>query len=517
MTNPIEFRNDGSEPDRPLVRIGAPAPAPASTPASASERSNRPASASARRLRPAVADLETRALLNADVPGVSLEVSFLDDPNGDRVVIGPAVTLQGQTAPGARVFLRTGNGARQPLSTRADGEGLFEFRVTIQPNRIHRFRALAVTGLRPNVVRAGSPVLEIRGVGDTGNAAIHVLASGLDSPRKPALGPHGRLYVAVSGPGGSDAFIQDPNGPDILGVGLTGSILEVPANGAPRGQHLRAALRGLPSSALVEDRSESVGPTDIVFTEPNVAYFLTGSPVSPAARDEVLRQPLFGRLFQYNLGRSFATPLTDFPAFEAAENPDGGDVNSNPFALVPFQGGFAVADAGANAILFVNKDGAFTRPPVVLPDISTTAPWGAPFQAQAVPTSLAVGPDGALYVGELTGFPFPAAGARVHRIAFPPGQDPEISVFRDGFTQIVDIEFDARGNLYVLQYADAPLLAGNPAASLVRVAPDGSRVTITNQLSNPAGLAIGPDGVLYVTDDAFVGGRGRVLRVTPRV
>jgi hypothetical protein len=39
---------------------------------------------------------------------------------------------------------------------------------------------------------------------------------------------------------------------------------------------------------------------------------------------------------------------------------------------------------------------------------------------QAVPTSVAVAPDGAYYVGQLTGFPFPVGGARVFRVVRPP-------------------------------------------------------------------------------------------------
>jgi hypothetical protein len=53
---------------------------------------------------------------------------------------------------------------------------------------------------------------------------------------------------------------------------------------------------------------------------------------------------------------------------------------------------------------------------------------------QAVPTSVVKGPDGAYYVGQLTGFPFPVGGANVFRVV--PGHDPE--VFAGGFTYITN-------------------------------------------------------------------------------
>ena len=43
-------------------------------------------------------------------------------------------------------------------------------------------------------------------------------------------------------------------------------------------------------------------------------------------------------------------------------------------------------------------------------------PPGAQMPMQSVPTSIVKGPDGAYYVGELTGFPFQVGAARVWRL-----------------------------------------------------------------------------------------------------
>ena len=64
---------------------------------------------------------------------------------------------------------------------------------------------------------------------------------------------------------------------------------------------------------------------------------------------------------------------------------------------------------------------------------------------QSVPTSVAVGPDGALYAGELTGFPFNPGDARVWRVV--PGHAP--TVYARGFTNISAIAFDRSGEVIV--------------------------------------------------------------------
>ena len=63
-------------------------------------------------------------------------------------------------------------------------------------------------------------------------------------------------------------------------------------------------------------------------------------------------------------------------------------------------------------------------------------PFGPP-TIESVPTTVARGPDGALYVGELTGFPFVQGLARIFRVV--PGQSP-VAVC-GGFKAIIDVAF----------------------------------------------------------------------------
>jgi hypothetical protein len=92
-------------------------------------------------------------------------------------------------------------------------------------------------------------------------------------------------------------------------------------------------------------------------------------------------------------------------------------------------------------------------------------PGGKQMPMQSVPTSIARGPDGAYYLGELTGFPFPQGAARIYRVE--PGRAP--TVYAKGFTNVIDLAFGREGSLYVLEIVKDGLLAGacgGPAASI---------------------------------------------------
>ena len=89
-----------------------------------------------------------------------------------------------------------------------------------------------------------------------------------------------------------------------------------------------------------------------------------------------------------------------------------------------------------------------------------------------------------------------------------------IAVYAGGFKTITDFAFAPDGGLYVLQFATAPMFFGGPGA-LIRVAPDGTRSTITTALFQPTGIAIGDDGSVYVSNRSQSSGGGEVLRIMP--
>jgi hypothetical protein len=182
----------------------------------------------------------------------------------------------------------------------------------------------------------------------------------------------------------------------------------------------------------------------------------------------------------YRASRGSARVMADLLDFETRVNPDGGIIESNPFNIAILNGGSVlVADAAANALLIVNNQGdvdwVATLPNEIVSTANAKQIFGCPgsglpqcglpetMPAQAVATSVAIGPDGAYYVGELKGFPAPRGESRVWRIEPGTrhavcGSSPACRVVADGFTSIVDLAF--RGNsLLVAELDEASWLA----------------------------------------------------------
>jgi hypothetical protein len=106
--------------------------------------------------------------------------------------------------------------------------------------------------------------------------------------------------------------------------------------------------------------------------------------------------------------------VADIGTFELSDNPDGGLPDSNPQGLLSTPHGQVIADAGGNSLLSAVRGDISTL--AVFPTRLVPDPFGGPdIPMQAVPTTVTRGPDGALYVGQLTGFPFPVDAANVYR------------------------------------------------------------------------------------------------------
>lgn len=379
-------------------------------------------------------------------------------------------------------------------------------------------------------------------------AHLEVVASGLDNPRGLAVGPKGMLYVAESGRGRAPGVILGPCAPNPAGVepvclGPTGAVTAVDLN--KRSQ--KRVVTGLPSLA-VKSGSTASGPADIAFRGAGpcpwqCAFIAVGLGQHPDHRDILLGAGgrALGTLVRADLADGAWSSVADLAAFERENNPDGADpdgdgpksadplskVESNPNGVAADVGGQIVIDAAANAVLSV-PNGGEVKLLAVLPARPYPSPAGA--RMETVPVSAVRGPDGALYVGELTGLPFPQGEARVWRI-----HDGKAEVYATGFTMITDLAFGPDGSLYVLEYTSeggSSAFDADPPGALVRVN-GGVQTTLLSSadgLSGPSGLAVGPDGTLYIsnhstdpgTRDAVIGdavigdvGTGEVLRFRP--
>jgi hypothetical protein len=348
-----------------------------------------------------------------------------------------------------------------------------------------------------------------------GGGGLKVVADGLDNPRGIAFGPDGALYVAESGSGGAGPCIAGPEGGQVC-FGRTGAVTRI----TRRSQH--RVLTGLPSVAE-EGGVAATGPVDLGFSSRS-GYLLVGNPGGGTATREQFGPAArrFGKLLKADLHGIRA--VADFPRFEERRNPDRGagaepglEIDSNPNGLLVRHRSQLVTDAGGNDLLKVDRKGHI-RVVAVFPPRLVDAPPGIPglpprIPMQAVPTSVVKGPDGAYYVGQLTGFPFPPGGANVFRVV--PGHRPK--VFAGGFTNIIDIAFDRRGRLYVLEIATNGLLSAGenelPVGRLVRVNRDGSRKTLASEgLNAPGGFVLG-HGAAYITNNSILSDAGQVVKV----
>ncbi len=137
-----------------------------------------------------------------------------------------------------------------------------------------------------------------------------------------------------------------------------------------------------------------------------------------------------------------------------------------------------------------------------------------------MPTSVVVGPDGAYYVGQLTGGPFPIGGASVLRVDPATG---ESSTYATGFTNIIDIAFGPDGTLYVAEIVHDGLMGvftqgAAPIGALLSVPPGGGDPTVLindETFMAPGGLVVGDDGAVYVSLNTLTPGAGSVVKVTP--
>jgi len=354
----------------------------------------------------------------------------------------------------------------------------------------------------------------------TQRQTLVVVARGLANPRQISFGPDGVLYIAEAGEGGHARCAKDPSTGERICVGPTGAIARL-AHGV-----LTRVVSGLPSVAGAGG-AESSGPADVILSHGDPVFVTQDTQIDRAGANQ-FGQPgrLLGKLISMQPSGGLRV-VADLARFEATHNPDRGagaasvadGIDSDPYALVAYRGGYALADAAGNDLLSVSASGAI-RVLAVFPVQRELAPAGVVAKSarrvtvQAVPTSVAVGPDGALYVGELSGFPFDPGYARVWRVV--PGH--RATVYARGFTNISAIAFDRSGRLLVLEINRAGLRHTGAPGELLRVAGGRRRVLASAGLSWPTGVAVAANGSILVANNGISpatgdGSHGEIVRV----
>ncbi len=321
---------------------------------------------------------------------------------------------------------------------------------------------------------------------------ITQVMSGLDAPRGLAWGPEGGLYVTEAG----DGTATGPCTPVAVATNCyseTGKITRL-----YRGRQERV-VTGLPS-IFNTGRRDVVGPNDLSFQGRGTLFVTIGWGGDPTLRANLgTVGSNVGVLLQVQPSGHWRFDA-DISDFEAAHNPVGVPVDSNPYGVLVIAGDKYVTDAGGNDLLRVAANGNVSL-------VATFPP--ASNGAEAVPTEVERGPDGALYVSLLTGAPFTAGVAGVYKIV-----DGQPQLVQGGFKTITDFTFGPDGSMYVLEHASSPTFFGGPGR-LTRIAPNGARTLITSALNRPTSVLVGDDGAIYVSNNGVSIGAGEVLRIQP--
>jgi hypothetical protein len=304
-------------------------------------------------------------------------------------------------------------------------------------------------------------------------------------------------------------------------------------------------------SLLVADTG--AGIVELRHGEGSMVAFMPGvTDIAPIGRGSMFaitgggEDPTAGKVFRVSRGSQ--REIADLKAYEEANNPDGGLIDSNPFDVAALSGGYAlVADAGGNSLLMADNEGNIdwvaTLPPELAstanakalvgcptppPDFAFVCDLPAMIPAEAVATSVAIGPDGAYYVGELKGFPAPVGVSKVWRIEpgtlhAECGTSPACSVVYSDFTSIIDLAFGPDGKLYVVEFEEATWLAvelfafyGLPVAlhggTISTCDADGGGCSeVLGSVMFPTAVAVDKKGAGYATVGALIYGAAEVI------
>jgi hypothetical protein len=347
-----------------------------------------------------------------------------------------------------------------------------------------------------------------RGSG-SGEVKVTKIAEGLDNPRHLAFGARG-LYVAEAGKGGDGPCFDGPEGPAC--VGDTGAIALVDRNG------VHPVVTGLASFGNQGTGDGAIGPHGIDVSGWGRIYFTNGGPTAANRDDLAAANPVadqFGRLLTFKHGQ--VVRLADIWGFERDNNPDAAEANpeidSNAVDVLVDGHRLVVADAGGNSLLKARKNGSI-QVLSIFANRTVPNPLGGPdVPMQAVPTGVIKGGHGDYFMSQLTGFPFPVGGANVWRVDRRTG---DAEVFASGFTNIMDLAFDRRGTLWVLEIDHDSLLGGTNDGAIFAVDRNGNKTQLelpAGTLTHPGGITVGKDGALYVTNHGDEAGAGEVLRI----
>jgi hypothetical protein len=331
-----------------------------------------------------------------------------------------------------------------------------------------------------------------------------IFAEGITGPQGLYVDAEGNVYVVDGGLGGDQvitAVSPETGEPAEASFGLSSQITKFTPDGTAE------VVATLPSVLLGQESSGAARVTDIDGT-----LYATVGAWQEAMGEEVVA-PLFGQIVRIENGEGVT--VADTWAFEAENNPDGtGNLETHPFGIATGPDGMLyVADAAANSLLRIDPASGeielvatFEALPGVFPD---------PFRDGAlltdpVPTAVAFGQDGTIYVSLLSGAPFIPGSAKIVTVA----EDGTVSDYATGLTMVTDLKVAPDGLVYATQFGmfteTGPVFN---SGSVIRVLEDGTPEVVVEGLPFVTGLGFNAEGDGFIAINGLsIPGAGMVVR-----
>lgn len=300
-----------------------------------------------------------------------------------------------------------------------------------------------------------------------------VLAEGLRNPLNFTFDADGNIYVAEAGIGGSELTMNgDP-------FGASSRITMIDTDGTSS-----VVVHGLTSYR----EGQALGATDVAVTDESLWILLSET------SDFTI--PFTHALIEVSRESGRIQTWVDLLELELSEDPDGNpNEQSNPTDMEVLEDGTVlIANAGCNCLMAWSADAG----------LSVAAVWSFD-EDNPVPTSVDVGPDGDVYVGFLTGFPWPEGGARIERWS-----DGELVQTYEGLTAVTGLLVTDDGTIYATEFGVFD--QGWSAGRVVMVSEDGI-TPVMEGLTQPFGLAQAPDGTIAVAVGATGADDGMIVSI----
>jgi hypothetical protein len=324
-----------------------------------------------------------------------------------------------------------------------------------------------------------------------------VFATGLNNPRGLKFGPDGNLYVAEGGVGGTNSTVgicdQVPGAGPYLGSDTGARISKIDHWGVRS-----TVVDKIPSSTTAPAVGSFVsGVADVAFVGNTLYGLLSSAGCTHGVPD------FPNGVFRVNKNKTW-TLINDLSAFYKSHpvqnpNPNDFEADGTPYSMISLGDRLFSIEPNHGELDEMSLNGNIHR----ILDISAV-------EGHIVPSAMTFH-DGNFYVGNLYVFPAGIGNSAIYKIT-PQGH---INTYATGFSMVLGVQFDPLGGLYVLESTTANDFPTPGTGDVIRIDPDGSRMTIASKLNLATAMTFGPDEKLYISDWGFGGapGMGQIVQV----